>query len=324
MRTGLVLGKFMPIHAGHIQLIEFALKQCDLLVIWICTSKQEPISGKLRLKWMRETLKDLDRIEIVHFRYDESLLPNTSESSHDVSEIWTGLIKQHLPPIDVIVTCEKYGDFVAEMLHIEHKHFEFPKNISATAIRKDPYKNWEFIPYPVKSFFYRKVCILGTESTGKSTLTRKLARFFDADFVSETARGIVENSNSCRYEDLIEISRKHAESIVLKEKNLNRMLFIDTNISITKSYSKFLFNRELTVDKWIEKASKCHLYLYLESDFPYIQDGTRLSEADRNALDEFHKKELIESKIHFYSIRGNWENHLDEAIKIIREKFGIQ
>jgi HTH-type transcriptional regulator, transcriptional repressor of NAD biosynthesis genes len=324
MRTGLVLGKFMPVHTGHIQLVDFAMKQCDLLIVWICVSSKEPIPGELRVKWVNDLFGGFEGIEFKIFEYDESLIPNTSETSVNVSKVWSDLIRLNLPPIDVIITSEKYGDLVAGFLHIEHKYFDVNKLVSATAIRNNPYKYWEFVPHNVKPYYYRKIGILGTESTGKSTLTEKLARYFNADFVPEAARDIVENSNSCDFEDLIEIARKHAESILSKEKNMNRMLFIDTDVTMTKSYSKFLFNQVLVVDEWIMNANKCDLYLYLECDSPFIQDGTRLSGSDRNALDEFHKNELKASDIQYYEIKGNWEIRFNESLKIILEKFRIR
>lgn len=35
MKKGLVIGKFMPIHKGHIKLIDYALNNCDTLIILV-------------------------------------------------------------------------------------------------------------------------------------------------------------------------------------------------------------------------------------------------------------------------------------------------
>lgn len=323
MRRGLVLGKFMPIHNGHIKLIEHAAENCDSLIVWICVSNKESMSAKLRFNWVMQIFKDNPKIEPILFEYDESILPNTSESSKEVSEIWSEAIKQNLPQIDVIISSEKYGDFVAEYLSIEHVYYPISRITSASAIRENPYKHWQFIPNVVKPYFYRKICILGTESTGKSTLTKKLANFFNADYVSEVGREIVENINTCQQEDLLRISETHARKILLKEKDLNKMLIIDTDINITKSYSKFLFNQELEVENWIDDANKCDLYLYLDNDAPFIQDGTRLSESDRNKLDNFHKKQLNKTGIDYVIINGSWNQRFEKSLKLINEQFSI-
>lgn len=323
MRRGLVLGKFMPIHNGHIKLIEQATDNCDSLIVWICVSNKEVMSAKLRFNWVMQIFKYNPKIEPILFEYDESILPNTSESSKEVSEVWSEAIKQNLPQIDVIISSEKYGDFVAEYLNIEHIYYPVSRVTSASAIRENPYKHWQFIPNVVKPYFYRKICILGTESTGKSTLTKNLANFFNADYVSEVGREIVENTNACQQEDLLKIAETHAGKILLKEKALNKMLIIDTDINITKSYSKFLFNRELEVENWIDDANKCDLYLYLDNDAPFIQDGTRLLESDRNKLDCFHKEQLNKAGIEYSIINGNWNQRFEKSLKVIFEKLSI-
>jgi HTH-type transcriptional repressor of NAD biosynthesis genes len=315
MKRGLVLGKYMPIHKGHVDLIEYALSICDEVIVWLCVSDQETMPANLRFEWVKQTFEKDKRVHPVLFEYDESVFPNSSVSSREVSRIWSTVIKEQLPPIDVIVTSEKYGDYVAEYLQIKHCFFETKRLVSATHIRLQPYKYWEDMVDEVKSYYFKKVCLLGTESTGKSTLTKKLANYFGGDSVAEAGRDIVDDSNECVFEDLSLIAQEHAKAILAKEQAVNRILFVDTDIHITQSYAHFLFDRELKVDDWIVAANRCDLYLYLDNDAPYIQDGTRLSEEDRNRLDASHKQELKKAGIPFILISGNWEERFARAIE---------
>lgn len=319
MRRGLVIGKFMPIHNGHINLIKYGLSHCDLLTVWVCVSNHEKLSGKRRIEWVRNVFKDYPKVNPVLFEYDENILPNTSESSMDVSQRWSEVIKKEMPDIDMIISAEKYGDYVAEFLGIEHKYFNSVKEVSATKIRMNPYDNWEYIPDEVKPNYSIKVCLLGTESTGKSTLAQKLAEYFGVDYVSEVGRELVENSNECTIKDLHSIAEGHAYQILQKEKLLQKLLFIDTDITITKSYSKSLFNHDLIVEDWVLLANDCDLYLYLENDVPFVQDGTRLSLEERNRLNVSHKNELKNSSINYNIIEGNWDKRFADSIKIIEE-----
>ncbi|MET0392361.1 MAG: adenylyltransferase/cytidyltransferase family protein [Chitinophagaceae bacterium] len=43
-----VPGKFMPLHRGHLALIDFAHRPCDLLYVILCYTPEEPIDGELR------------------------------------------------------------------------------------------------------------------------------------------------------------------------------------------------------------------------------------------------------------------------------------
>src|ERR1700712_1248847 len=128
MIRGFILGKFYPLHSGHIGLIEFAEKQCDELIILVCASDKETISGPLRLKWLQETFTTRPGIKPTLLNYSEQELPNTSISSRKVSRIWASKIQAILPEIDVVFSSETYGDYLAEFLHCKHILFE-PKRI---------------------------------------------------------------------------------------------------------------------------------------------------------------------------------------------------
>ena len=53
-KLGFVLGKFYPLHRGHIHLIESANKQVDKLIVIIGSLKSESISGDIRYTWLKK------------------------------------------------------------------------------------------------------------------------------------------------------------------------------------------------------------------------------------------------------------------------------
>lgn len=323
MIRGLLLGKFMPIHKGHIQLIEYAQGKCDELVVWICVSDKEPVSADVRFNWVKEIFEHNSRIKPVLFNYNEEDLPNTSESSMEVSGLWADAIKINLPKIDIIFSGEPYGEFIAGFLDIKHDGITRGKGISASMIRSNPVLNWDVIPDVVKPYYYKKVAILGTESTGKTVLTRSLANYFMGDYVAEAGRDIVEFSCECTWEDLMKISREHARNIIKKQSLLNKILIIDTDISITQSYARFLFNRELEVNQEIINANCCDLYLYLWNDCPLIQDGTRFDQEQRDRLHDSHLKQLELNSIDYKIIKGDWQNRFFKALEYINDLYKL-
>lgn len=322
IKRGLVLGKFMPLHQGHVGLIEFALKNCDQLTILVCTTDNEKINGEIRLQWVKKLAVDHINIQVIHLPYNEKILPNTSVSSRKTSMLWAKYIQENFPAFDVFFSSEKYGDYLAEFMQIEHQFFDQPRKyfpISASKILQQPFQFWEFIPKHVRPYFVKTVCIVGTESTGKSTLTQQLAQHFQTNFVPEMAREIIDKTNNVTYKHLQQIAALQAKTILLAKENANKILFCDTDLNITKSYCRYLFNRELTTEQWIESANQFNLYLFLEPDCPFVQDGTRLSETERNELNTFHKKQFFDNYISFISISGNWENRMKEACKKVTE-----
>ena len=123
MIKGFVFGKFLPFHLGHQALIEFGAGQCDELTVLVCASKEESISGEVRTKWIAEAFMEHPKVKVATFIYDESLLPNTSASSEDVSEIWSREFIKLIPSVHVLFTSEPYGEYVARFMGIRHVPF---------------------------------------------------------------------------------------------------------------------------------------------------------------------------------------------------------
>jgi HTH-type transcriptional repressor of NAD biosynthesis genes len=321
MKRGLVIGKFMPLHKGHIALIDFALQHCDDLIVLVSASYDEPIWGSRRLEWVKETYKENNKVRPWLLNYDEAVLPNTSTSSEGVSRIWANYLQKELPPIDIIFASEPYGAYMGRFLNCESMIFDEPRKIvpvTATQIRDKPFAFWNFLADAAKPYFTKKICLLGTESTGKTTMAKRLAHHFHTVEVAEMARDILEHTNECTEDDLQRIAELHAKTINEKIKDANKILFVDTDLNTTRSYSHFLFDKDLEVPEWVEAANHFDLYIYLDVDAPYVQDGTRLNEADRNRLDESHKQELANHGIHYVLIQGDsWDERFEKAGKAV-------
>lgn len=317
-----VFGKFLPFHKGHEAMINFALSKCDHLTVLVCSSDNENISDTTRKRWIEKAFEKQKNVEIRTFSYLESELPNTSESSKEVSEVWAEIFKKQFPDYSLVITSEEYGNFVAAFMNIQHIAFDISKKhfpVSATAVRNDVFANWKFLPDSVKPDFAIKVVILGTESTGKTTLAENLSTHFGCSLVLEAGREIIANSNSFSFDDLLLVAKVHANRIEQAILGNSPLVIIDTDIHTTKSYSRFTFEKELEIGKDIYNSNKANLYLYLTNDAEYLQDGTRLSEAERNKLDHSHRQVLIDHNIEIIEISGNWNERFEKAIGQINQ-----
>src|SRR5688572_20320300 len=99
MKRGLVIGKFLPIHDGHIALIEFAASQCDELIVSMSYRDQDPIPADLRFLWIKEIFKDRPSIKpaMIKDDFDDEnlLLPERTKR-------WSAVIRRVYPPMDVL------------------------------------------------------------------------------------------------------------------------------------------------------------------------------------------------------------------------------
>ena len=186
--------------------------------------------------------------------------------------------------------------------------------VSASAIRNDIVANWHFLPVAVKPYFAIKVVILGTESTGKSTLAENLAKHYACSMVTEAGRDLIPDSNQFVFDDLYKVASEHARRIEAAVRGDSVLVIIDTDIHITKSYARFAFKTELLVSADIYSANHATLYLYLNNDVDYSQDGTRLYEEQRNLLDASHRQILKEHNIAIIEIKGDWQERFEQAV----------
>lgn len=321
MVKAFVFGKFMPFHKGHEAMIRFAMSQCDLLTVLVCASDKETVPGQLRHSWISETFAGEKNLKVQVFDYIESELPNSSVSSTAISEVWARVFTKLLPGYSLLVTSEPYGEYVAGFMNIQHIPFDNSKTlypVSATAVRNDLMANWLFLPNAVRRDLALKVVILGTESTGKTTLTENLAAYFNCSKVLEAGRDLIPDSNEFSIDDLYLVAREHAKRIDETAAGNSALVIIDTDIHITKSYCRYTFHKELEVSDDIYRANKAHLYLYLNNDVEYYQDGTRLSEDERNKLDFSHRQVVKEANLPVIEISGNWEERFQQAVEQIR------
>lgn len=324
---GFVFGKFLPFHKGHQALIAFAATQCDELTVLICCSDQEEIPSNIRLGWIVETFKDYPNIRPQVLEYKESELPNSSESSQDISRLWSLKFKEIVPRVELVVTSEPYGEFVAAYMHIKHIPFDPPREkipVSGTLIRKNPFAYHDYLPDAVKPYYQKKLVLLGTESTGKSTLAAALAKYLGMPFVSEVGRELIPDANDFSEKDLYLVAERHAAAVKEKMLEIPPLLILDTDIHITQSYAHFSFGHYLDLPLVFYELQKADIYLYLTKDAPYIQDGTRLSKAQRDALDASHRATLAHFGVEYVEIGSSeWAERQVAAVEAL-QLVGIQ
>lgn len=323
MKIGLTFGKYYPPHKGHMALIDFASKNCDLLYVLVCAKVGDDIPGELRFEWVKEMCKEYHNVTVMYTDID---LPGGSTPDWEVSMRWAEYFEMLFEnTINIVFTSEGYGHYLSKIMNIEHMEFDNNRTlygVSSTQIRKNPFEWWDFIPDVVKPYYVKTVCICGTESTGKSTMVKLLSEHYNTNYVEERGRYIVSDSNKCEYEDLIKVTIEHSLSIGREIKKSNKILFIDTDLITTKAYSNFLFNKKLEYPKWAEKYNNFDLYVYLDNNVEYVQDGTRLSEDDRNNLKNVLLEEYKKEKKSLYKVTiKDWDKRFEKITEKIDETF---
>ncbi|MGQ7853060.1 AAA family ATPase [Pedobacter sp. WC2501] len=316
MKRGLVIGKFMPIHNGHIALINFAASQCDELIVSMSFTPADKIDPVLRFEWIKEIFKDQFKVKpaIISDDFDDETLPLNERTNN-----WAIRMQEVYPKIDILFSSEFYGAPFASNLQAEHILFDEPRKsipVSATLIRNHPFQYWEFIPKEVRPYFVKKICFYGPESTGKSTMAEKMALHYQTTFAPEVARELI-NSNDITIDDIIEIGTAQTERVKEKTNSANKLVFCDTDLITTKIYSQYYLNEVPQILNDLEKEIFYDLYFLLDIDVEWVADYLRDFGDRRLEMFNLFKSELEKRGIAYIQISGDYKTREEKIRKII-------
>ena len=316
MTNGFLLGKFMPPHAGHVLLCETARALVDRLTILVCWLPDDPVPGPLRLEWMREMFPDCRVIG------HDAPVPQSPDEHEDFWPIWTGIVKAaHPEPIDMVFASEPYGARLAAETGARFHPIDPGREaspISAEAVRADPWGRWHFLPPAVRPYYARTICLHGAESTGKSSLAAALARYYQTDIVPEYGRTWCETfGTDLIMADLLAIARTHDAMTRSALRRCNRRLVLDTDPLMTAVWADMLFG---TRDPWFEGwQATADLYLLLDIDLPWRDDGTRLfgGTEERRRFHDLAIAELERRGVRWAMVGGQGDARFDSAVEAI-------
>jgi len=169
-----------------------------------------------------------------------------------------------------------------------------------------------------------KIALFGPESTGKTTLAKQLAEYYETEWVPEFARDYLqekweENQHICVADDMMPIA--YGQTALENEKlsQAKKYLFCDTNLMVTKVFSEMYYG---FCDPLLNEAALEHeydLFFLTDIDVPWEKDDIRDTPDGRETVFSVFKQSLIQTKKPFIILSGNKESRLAKATAIIEE-----
>jgi NadR type nicotinamide-nucleotide adenylyltransferase len=332
MTKGFFLGKFMPPHHGHLHVCEVARQHVDQLTVLVCSHDREPIDGALRAEWMRACLGGAG-IDVIHMHRD---IPQDPSEHPDFWRIWQdAILALHPAPIDVVFGSEPYVEKLAQVLGADPFFVDLDRQtvpISATQIRTTPGAHWPYIPKPVRSFYQKRVTLLGAESTGKTTLSNWLAERFSTKVIPEFGRtydATFRQGQGWYHDDFLRIADGHMLDAARIAPDGGPLVIEDTNLLQTAVWNDALIGEASPLlAARFSKMRHPDLYLLMSPEMAWIDDGTRYHGDEKQRLD-FHsglKRLLEQTDASWVEITGKtWEDRQNAAVLAIsRELSGVQ
>ena len=121
-----------------------------------------------------------------------------------------------------------------------------------------------------------KIAIVGPESTGKSTLSHQLARYYNTVWVPEYAREYCEKlSQPCTWDDEINMFKGQLELENSLIQKANKLLICDTTFITVKVWSDYMFGK--SPQEVLDEIPRhpYNLYLLMDIDLPWQEDPLR-------------------------------------------------
>ena len=342
---GLVIGKFYPPHAGHHLLISTAAACSERVTVLVLSHEVESIPHADRLAWLRE-VHAAERHVRFHGVIDDHPVDFTDAAIWDLHEavFRAGLAAVTEEPVTAVFSSEDYGDELARRLGAVAVPVDAGRGmapVSGTAVRADPVGHWDDLAPPVRAWFARRVVVVGSESTGTTTVSRALADALRArggphgltqlvpeqlrataisKLAADRAAAVLDGIPPPAMEELTwrtdEMTAVAAAQNALEDAAAplgGPVLVCDTDaFSVGIWHERYLGAPDPSVD-----ALARHHPLYLlthHEGAPFVQDGYRDGEAIRPWMTERFEQELLATGRRHVCLRGSLDERIQTAL----------
>jgi HTH-type transcriptional regulator, transcriptional repressor of NAD biosynthesis genes len=322
-KTGLVVGKFAPLHKGHELVLQTAQSQCQRVLV-LCYSNPDfsTMPSATRAGWIRALYPNLE-VFVPH-----NPPPNDS-SDFTHREFVRHWLENHGEKVDAVFGSDDYLTGFAEHIGAVPVMVDAARAkvlISGTRLRQSPNALLEFVSPLVRRHLefwvqpVQKVVFLGAESTGKSTLTARMAQEYGTSFVAEYGREVWERKNGqLEPEDYIHIAKTHRQLEDSAISSAKRFLFVDTN-AITTMFLGYAYEGEMPpelTELARDAQDRYHHVFLCGDDIPFAQDGWRDDAVWRSRAQGMVRYDLAVRGIRYTEVRGSLEERVKQVKAIL-------
>jgi NadR type nicotinamide-nucleotide adenylyltransferase len=226
---------------------------------------------------------------------------------------------------DAVFTSEDYGAPWARAMGCAHVSVDreratFP--VSGTEVRANPYAMWDFLEPPVRAHYAKRICVLGAESTGTTTLARSLAAHYGTVWVPEYGRMYAEGKYGSPHpewhsDEFLHIAEQQVRMEDRLAREADRVLICDTDPLATSVWHERYMEGMSAELVAIARRRRYDMYILTGDEIPFEQDGTRDGEHVRHAMHRRFERVLEASGKPFIVVRGSREDRLKAAVAAI-------
>lgn len=344
---GLIIGKFYPLHAGHLALIRFAAERADRVTVLLMASRFESIPLAQRERWLRSETAQWPRVRVLSVPSDAPVDygADIAWEAHEaliVAALVDGA--SDLGAVTAVFSSERYGSELAERLGAQHVLFDVDRNqrrVSGTAVRADVLARWSDVAASARLDLATRVIVVGAESSGTTTLARDLVAHYrsrgfpDLPAVEEYGREFTyalhaqvsaQLGRPAALDDLVWTTEQFvriAREQTQREQDAalaSPLVIADTDALATELWERRYVGIHSHGAATVNAASLPPRAVYILTDHigvPFEQDGWRDGEHIRAEMTRWFAEELTRRRASWVLLRGDREERARYATALI-------
>lgn len=272
--NAILIGDFAPLHLGHLADINTAIGMAQTLHIIITPPAHRPLpSGRA------PNLSDVARwvqVACQHFGFVK--VHTTQSLGIDITFDYQNDAK--LDHDKFLALCQALDIDTASAQVYQANPDAMPVS-QRVAICQSPLQHFDQLAAACRYFYTQTVCIVGGESSGKTTLIHKLANHYGATVALEMGR-LYTHSHlggtelGLQYSDYLPIAINHAKAIMdATAAAAAPITLVDTDFVTTQAFCKVYEKRTHPVVASLADHFRLDFTIYLDNNVAWVADGMR-------------------------------------------------
>lgn len=341
----LVIGKFYPLHVGHVALVHAAAEANDRVTVIVMASQFESIPLAWRVRWLEKETADWGGVHVLGVPCDAPTDYAADIAWHaNVALMQAALTAAGAPPVTALFSSEPYGDRLAAAFGAVAVTFDVERRghvVSGTAVRGDIIGRWNDVAPAARLDLATRVIVVGAESTGTTTLARDLTQHYRAHGFPAIA-DVEEYGRAFTYDLHAQASRVAGHDVpvesitwlpehfgaIAREQTAREdaaahacpLVIADTDAFATELWERRYVGPDSRAAETANEGTLPRRDVYLLTDHvgvPFEQDGWRDGEHVRADMTAWFQTELTRSGASWVLLRGAPEERLRYARTLI-------
>lgn len=161
----------------------------------------------------------------------------------------------------------------------------------------------------------KKIVVIGPECTGKSTLAKELADYYNTQWVPEYARDYIDNlQRPYSRNDLLTIAKGQLQWEDDFVKKAHNLLICDTDLRVIKIWEEHKYGNCNPEILSLIESRNYDLYIFTDIDIPWESDPQREHESLRSFFYDLYEKELQNQQTPVIKVSGSVDQRKKESI----------